>query len=287
MDRQNEKEKSVQLTEKLDADWKELQGLVASSSKKANESNTIPRQKADAYDLMIHELKYERKTTPSDRMKTEDEIAKDEKERLEKLEADRVRRMNGIEPAVEAISHKSADDLDDGYIVDKKSKTVRFALSYNEGQLIQRNQSENEEKLGGDDDNADDDDDSDSDVAEDDADDIDVGTDEDGEQSDDNLSDDELETIENSKDNSCDIEETTCGDKSSGEDESDDAMEHTSDLESDEDSEDVSSESSNLLPHKCSVFWETFFLNQMFPRVPLNSGKNKLFKSVRLYSIFC
>lgn len=40
----------------------------------------------DDYDRAVRELVYERRGQPTDRMKTEEEIAKEEKMRLEKLE---------------------------------------------------------------------------------------------------------------------------------------------------------------------------------------------------------
>lgn len=40
----------------------------------------------DDYDKIVRELGFEMKAQPSDRMKSEDEIAKEEQERLQKLE---------------------------------------------------------------------------------------------------------------------------------------------------------------------------------------------------------
>lgn len=52
----------------------------------------------------------------SDKLKSEEEIAKEEKERLEKLESERLKRMKGIEDDG-VVKHRSADDLDDGYVL--------------------------------------------------------------------------------------------------------------------------------------------------------------------------
>ena len=51
----------------------------------------------------------------TDRLKTPEELAKEEKERLDALEADRQRRMKGIIDD-ETPTHVSADDLNDGYV---------------------------------------------------------------------------------------------------------------------------------------------------------------------------
>lgn len=43
----------------------------------------------DAYDMVVRELGFEMKAQPSNRMKTEAELAKEEEERLKKLEVGR------------------------------------------------------------------------------------------------------------------------------------------------------------------------------------------------------
>lgn len=91
VERQKQKEANVELTEKLDAEWKDLIPLVNESKKKIEE-----KEEADDYDKAVKELKFEIRGTPSDRLKTEDELAKEEKEKLEKLEQERLMRMKGI-----------------------------------------------------------------------------------------------------------------------------------------------------------------------------------------------
>jgi len=54
-------------------------------------------------------------TQPSDRLKSEEELALAEKDRLEKLEEERVARMHGRYDGLKPTpKHRSADDLDDG-----------------------------------------------------------------------------------------------------------------------------------------------------------------------------
>lgn len=50
----------------------------------------------------------------TDKLKNEEEIAKEEFDRLKQLEQDRLMRMQGITAADNKIKHRSADDLDDG-----------------------------------------------------------------------------------------------------------------------------------------------------------------------------
>ena len=52
-------------------------------------------------------------TQATDRLKTEEEIAKEEAEHLEKLESERQQRMLGVSTD-QQTRHISADDLDDG-----------------------------------------------------------------------------------------------------------------------------------------------------------------------------
>ncbi|XP_064601110.1 nucleolar protein 14-like [Liolophura sinensis] len=130
-ERQTERDQAVEMTEKLDQQWKELQALVTGSKKGGKVEE--PARQVDDYDIAVRELKFEIKGTPSDRLKTEEELAQEEVERLQNLEADRQRRMRGvIEEKTAASSHVSADDLSDCYAVDKKFRQV---LKYEEGKV--------------------------------------------------------------------------------------------------------------------------------------------------------
>ncbi|CAB3360445.1 Hypothetical predicted protein [Cloeon dipterum] len=110
-----ENEKTAELTDKLDADWKDLQAIIYQSKRqKPNEVEEKPQ--IDDYDKAVRALVFEAKGVPTDRLKSEEEIAKEEKERLEKLEAERVARMHGKYDGLKpAPKHRSADDLDDGF----------------------------------------------------------------------------------------------------------------------------------------------------------------------------
>jgi hypothetical protein len=77
---------------------------------------------------------------PSDRLKSEEELAREEKERLEKLEMERLQRMHGFkEDLLPETKHRSADDLDDGFVFnlyDTSFKSLRRAYGFN-GPLIE------------------------------------------------------------------------------------------------------------------------------------------------------
>lgn len=103
------------MTEKLDQEWKDLIPLV---NKKKKIDDEPAKKETDDYDKMMLALKFEARGIPSDRLKTEDEIAKEEKERLEQLEQDRLARMKGFVNGKDAApKHRSADDLDDDFVV--------------------------------------------------------------------------------------------------------------------------------------------------------------------------
>ncbi|XP_066566647.1 nucleolar protein 14 [Amia ocellicauda] len=130
-ERQTQKEEAQELTEKLDNDWKSIQSLLAHKTPKS-ERKEEEKPKVDEYDIFVRELGFEMKAQPSERMKSEEELAMEERERLQKLEAERQRRMQGDveEVTTKKVSHLSADDLNDGFILDKED---RRALSYQDG----------------------------------------------------------------------------------------------------------------------------------------------------------
>ncbi|XP_038255131.1 nucleolar protein 14 isoform X1 [Dermochelys coriacea] len=150
-ERQTQRENALELTEKLDTDWKEIQTLLSHKTPKSERKDKEEEKpKPDEYDMIVRELGFEMKAQPSDRMKTEEELAKEEQERLQKLEADRLRRMHGKDEQEnkKKPKHMSADDLADGFILDKDDRCL---LSYKGGKLNVGNEEEeggNEEEEG-------------------------------------------------------------------------------------------------------------------------------------------
>ncbi|XP_025968534.1 nucleolar protein 14 isoform X2 [Dromaius novaehollandiae] len=148
-ERQTRRESALELTEKLDNDWKEIQMLIARKTPKSEKKDKEEKPKPDEYDMIVRELGFEMKAKPSDRMKTEEELAKEEQARLQKLEADRLRRMRGIDEqeTKKKPKHISADDLADGFILDKDDRRL---LSYKDGKInIENEEVEEEEEEGG------------------------------------------------------------------------------------------------------------------------------------------
>lgn len=75
------------------------------------------------YDQFVRELALDRRAKPKDRTKTEEELALEEKEALEKAERKRIRRMNGEESDSDEegqgrrrhVRKRGGDDLDDDF----------------------------------------------------------------------------------------------------------------------------------------------------------------------------
>ncbi|EZA57140.1 hypothetical protein DMN91_007127 [Ooceraea biroi] len=154
-EQQKIREQTIDLTEKLDSEWRDFVSVV-SVCKKTDE-DTGKTTKADDYDVAVRQLKFEARGNPSEKLKSEEQIVQEEKERLEALEADRLARMKGfVSDASNQCKHRSADDLDDGFLVE--------AIGEDDNDNDINNVAtgtDNNEKSSDDDDDDDDDDDGD------------------------------------------------------------------------------------------------------------------------------
>ncbi|XP_047525928.1 nucleolar protein 14 homolog [Pieris napi] len=128
-EKQKEKEQTLDLTEKLDSEWKDLQPVVF---KKQSES-LIDKLLADAekgqdYDKMMRELKFDRRGTPSDALKSTEKQLEEERKKLEEMEKQRQQRMMPEEEmpktAKPTVKHRSADDLDDNFAFDDEKEIM-------------------------------------------------------------------------------------------------------------------------------------------------------------------
>ncbi|KAL9983530.1 hypothetical protein ACROYT_G005716 [Oculina patagonica] len=139
-ERQMAKEETVTLTDKLDKDWKNIQNLVSQRGPHSEETST---SKADDYDVAVRQLAFEIKGKATDRLKSEQEIAKEEQERLNKLELERQRRMRGLPLVAEKPKHISADDLGDSFT---PAEDDRVLLSYQDGSMINAEDEEDDDQ---------------------------------------------------------------------------------------------------------------------------------------------
>merc|ERR1712150_381993 len=86
--------------------------------------------KADDYDIAVKELAFEIKSSATDRLKTEEELAREAKEELERLERERKERMLGKFDA--DIDCQSADAI----LENEKKRDKRFEVSYKDGKMV-------------------------------------------------------------------------------------------------------------------------------------------------------
>ncbi|KAM3937753.1 nucleolar protein 14 [Leptodactylus fuscus] len=210
-ERQSQREKAHELTEKLDSDWKAIQGLMAHKVPKSERKVEPEKPKPDDYDMTVRQLVFDMKAKPSDKMKSEEEIAKEEQERIQRLEADRLRRMRGEDDKTKKSKHISADDLMDGFILDKDD---RLMLSYKDGKMNLPESENKNQKAGGDTDNAVDDqsDDDDEEEEDDEEGDSEEG-DEDAEEGDEDTEESDEDTEESDEDTEESDEDTEGGDE--------------------------------------------------------------------------
>ncbi|CAL1539663.1 unnamed protein product [Lymnaea stagnalis] len=159
-ERQAEKEKTLETTNELDKSWK---SIVTNLNPVVRDKLTNQR-KASNFMQLFHNLVMDQKSSgASDKLKTEEEKAKEEAEKLLKLESQRIARMNaGSKSSV--TTHKSADDLSDGFTVEKPQRIISFGqngvmLENDEDEENDENvtaqENEDEEEDGDDDDEED------------------------------------------------------------------------------------------------------------------------------------
>ncbi|KAI9680015.1 MAG: nucleolar complex protein 14 [Caeruleum heppii] len=75
----------------------------------------LDRDKADQeYDKRLREMTLDRRSKPTERTKTEEEKAEEEAERLRRLEAQRIRRMKGLDQSSDEEEDQAEDEVIDG-----------------------------------------------------------------------------------------------------------------------------------------------------------------------------
>ncbi|XP_013110537.2 nucleolar protein 14 homolog [Stomoxys calcitrans] len=163
-----EKDELFDLTEKLDSNYKNLIGLVGKMTK-----SEMKRQEPDDYDRLTRELIFEPRGVVADKLLSEEEVAKKEKERLERLENERLRRMRADgevgEEEASKPKHRSADDLDDGYFAYGEEEQEDGTLVYNmDGELGSKHDNSTEKGDGEEDEEGEEETDNDSSDAEED-----------------------------------------------------------------------------------------------------------------------
>ncbi|XP_050674886.1 nucleolar protein 14 homolog [Leptidea sinapis] len=133
-EKQKEKEQTLDLTEKLDTEWKDLQPVVLKRQKTDNEESLIDKllnkaEKGQDYDKMMRELRFEKRGVPSDALKSTEKLQEEERKKLEEFERARQQRMlpqeeEGRRVVQPTVKHRSADDLDDNFQLDDEKEIM-------------------------------------------------------------------------------------------------------------------------------------------------------------------
>ncbi|KAF4353548.1 hypothetical protein F8388_024353 [Cannabis sativa] len=112
------------------------------------------QEKPDIYDKMVKEMALEMRARPSDRTKTPEEIAQEERERLEQLEEERQKRMlatdgssdeedeDAEKPSTQRPRAISGDDLGDSFLLDEEPKSKKRGWV---DEILEERDDENEE----------------------------------------------------------------------------------------------------------------------------------------------
>ncbi|KAJ2073641.1 nucleolar complex protein 14, partial [Coemansia sp. S142-1] len=134
-ERQLIKEQDEDIRRELDDDFESVRAMLfdddnskpmMSAAAGDNGNSVKPNDDGGAsYDSYVRELAYEQRARPQDRLKTEIEAAREEKDRLERAERHRQRRMEGLPSDSELDSDSDNDDSGKkGYKTKAKRKPV-------------------------------------------------------------------------------------------------------------------------------------------------------------------
>ncbi|KAJ4788214.1 Nucleolar protein 14 [Rhynchospora pubera] len=110
---------SKALLNKKDATPSENEGLASS---KFGESHN--KDKPDAYDKLVKQMAMDARARPSDRTKTPEELAQQERERLEKLEEERQKRMHAPDDSSEDEEDSDDDGADGNKTTQKRLRSA-------------------------------------------------------------------------------------------------------------------------------------------------------------------
>ncbi|KAH9943198.1 Nop14-like protein [Epithele typhae] len=177
MMRQTQQEEDENMRHELDQELDSIRSLlfatpavpsteVQPSSPALPHPVAVPVEDDDKqYDQYVRELALDRRAKPKDRTKTEEEIAREEKEALEKAERRRIRRMNGEESESDdegkgrrqQARSRGGDDLDDDFQNREEWNGLGVGLGDQDARLHASDDGEAEEDEGSEDDDDDDD----------------------------------------------------------------------------------------------------------------------------------
>src|SRR5271170_7890691 len=127
-ERQQQHDEDIEEIQALDAEMDDLQNVLR-SIKSVPVQSPPKTQEMMSYDAALREMVYDKRSKPTGRTKTEEEIAQIEMERLQKLEQERLKRMRGEEVDTDKASQprgsrREGDDLEDDFVPDEGDEDV-------------------------------------------------------------------------------------------------------------------------------------------------------------------
>lgn len=132
-ERQQAKDEDLDAMEDLDKDIDDLRSLLYQTEHRSSNTAKMEAENDLDYDAQVREMIFDKRAKPSDRTKTDEELAEDRAEHLRKLEEQRLRRMRGevSDEEGDRIHSRSrapaADDLSDEF--DLEDDATEFGLS--------------------------------------------------------------------------------------------------------------------------------------------------------------
>lgn len=99
--------------DELDEDFDDVMAELMTTQTLKQDDIEVPAEEKD-YDIKVKELNLEKRAAPADRTKTEEELQKEAEERRQKLEEQRLNRMQGMLEDEEG-EERGVEDLDDGF----------------------------------------------------------------------------------------------------------------------------------------------------------------------------
>ena len=140
-------EAAEEKTTELDMNWRNMLKNIQEGNPllKWKKDLEEPTSNYDPYDMLVKSLSFQKKEARAgERLKTDEEKIKDERERLQKLEDDRLRRMRGETES--SVKHSSVEDLDGGNGGEKKiTRKERRALEKAEKRRLKTGDSGDED----------------------------------------------------------------------------------------------------------------------------------------------
>src|SRR5277367_3265604 len=127
-ERQQQHDEDIEEIQALDAEMDDLQNVLR-SIKLIPVQRPPKTQEMMSYDAALREMVYDKRSKPTERTKTEEEIAQEEMERLQKLEQERLKRMRGEEVDTDEASQirgsrREGDDLEDDFVPDEEDEDL-------------------------------------------------------------------------------------------------------------------------------------------------------------------